>query len=77
MLVNELIVLAIAGGLVSLIVSTAIMYISQKDFSFKKYTFWPSIFISGALTLVILHLFFEYYGWNAWYCKHGNACLSK
>lgn len=26
------------------------------------------------LTGFLLHLIYEYVGWNKWYCKNGNAC---
>ena len=46
----------------------------NKDFSFKKYSFWWQVLGSFFVTGVIIHLLCEGTGINKWYCKNGNAC---
>jgi hypothetical protein len=71
----EVLYVGIAAAIVGIIISTALMYVSKKDFSLKEYSFWPQIALSFFLTGALLHLIFEVAGLNKYYCKHGNACL--
>lgn len=69
----EALVVGLVAGIVGLIISTLFM-LPSKDFSWKKYHFWPQVFLSFFVTGFILHVGFELAGANKWYCKHGNAC---
>lgn len=69
----EALVVGLVSGFFGLIISTALMLFSHK-FSWKKYDFWPRVFLSFFLTGLLLHLVFEWVGANKWYCRHGNAC---
>lgn len=69
----EALVVGLVAGVVGLIVSTLFM-LPSKDFSWKKYHFWPQVALSFFVTGFILHVGFELAGANKWYCKHGNAC---
>lgn len=69
----EALFVGIVSGIFGLIISTIFMLFS-KDFSWKKYHFWPQVLLSFFVTGFILHLVFEIAGANKWYCKHGNAC---
>lgn len=69
----EALVVGLVAGIVGLIISTLFM-LPSKDFSLKKYHFWPQVALSFFVTGFILHVGFELAGANKWYCKHGNAC---
>jgi ABC-type antimicrobial peptide transport system permease subunit len=73
-LLTEALVVGLVSAIVGLIVSTLLMYAFSKDFSLKKYDFWPQVALSYFITGIVLHLGFEWVGANKWYCKHGNAC---
>ena len=64
----ELGVEAFAVGIVIVLLSFLLKKIEGLlDVSLDKHMF---LFIVGALT----HVLFEMIGFNAWYCKNGNAC---
>ena len=65
---------AIVAAIIGFIISTALMYIRNSDFSFKNYDFWPYILLGYFITGFLAHLLFEYTGLNKWYCKNGIAC---
>jgi hypothetical protein len=73
MFLLEIIVVAIACGIVGSLISLGIMYM-EPSFSIKSYTFYPQVFLSFLLTGAILHILFEISGANRWYCTNGNAC---
>ncbi len=70
---KEALVVGIISAIVGLIISTALMY-TDKNFKLSKYHFWPQVAFAYFITGVILHLGFEAFGANKWYCKHGTAC---
>jgi len=72
-LIVEALIVGIISGIVGLIISTLFM-LPSKDFSWKKYHFWPAVLLSFFTTGFLLHLGFEAAGANKWYCKHGKAC---
>ncbi len=72
-LLVEALVVGIVSGIFGLAISTLIM-MSSKNFSWRKYDFWPQVFLSFFLTGFILHFIFEISGANGWYCKNGVAC---
>jgi len=69
----EALVVGLVSAVVGFIISTLFM-LPSKEFSFKKYNFWPQVMLSYFITGVVLHLGFEVAGANKWYCRHGNAC---
>lgn len=73
-LLIEALVVGITAALVGLAISTILMFITSKDFSLEKYHFWPQVMLSYFITGVLLHLMYEYFGANKWYCDNGNAC---
>lgn len=70
----EALVVGLVTAIIGLGISTAIMYASQRDFSLKKYHFWPYILLAFFITGLVCHLGFEVLGANKWYCRKGNAC---
>ena len=36
----------------------------------KHFVFYLTLFVSG----VLVHVLFDLFGGNKWYCKHGMAC---
>lgn len=72
-LLVEALVVGLITAIVGIIISTLFM-LPSKDFSWKKYTFWPQVLLAYFVTGFLLHLGFELAGANKWYCKHGNAC---
>jgi hypothetical protein len=79
-LLLETVCIGLAFGIIGLVVSTAFMFLPNKDgkkFDLKDYHFWPQVFLSNAVAGAIFHLLCEVFGVNKWYCKNGNACLKK
>jgi hypothetical protein len=74
--IKELLVIGIVTAITGFIISTLMMYASDKNFSMKEYHFWKQVFIAYFITGILLHLGFEYSGLNKYYCKYGNACLA-
>lgn len=72
-LLIEAIIIGLVTAVVGTIVSTLFM-LTSKSFSWKKYTFWPRVFLSYLVSGFLIHLLFEITGSNKWYCKHGTAC---
>lgn len=72
-LLKEAIVVGVVTSIFGFIISTGLMF-TKKDFTLKKYDFWPSVLLSYFITGFFLHLIFEMTGGNKWYCKNGNAC---
>lgn len=72
----ESIVVGIFTGITGFIISTSMMTVS-KNFSWKKYHFWPQVFLSFFLTGFVLHLLFEYFKMNQWYCQKAYPCVYK
>lgn len=73
MFLLEVIVVAIASGIVGSLISLGFMYM-EPTFSFKNYSFYPQVFMSFFITGAILHILFEVSGANRWYCTNGYAC---
>jgi hypothetical protein len=72
--IKESIFVGILVGVIGLIVSTSIMFLTDDKFTVKKYTFWPSVLASFVITGIISHIIFEIVGINKWYCKNGYSC---
>ncbi len=75
-IILEAIIVGIAIAIIGFIVSLSLMYIEDKTFTIKKYTFWKSVLLSYFLTGMVGHLFFQYVGLNSYYCKYGVACIN-
>lgn len=69
----EAFTVGIVSGIFGLVISTLLM-LPSKDFSWKKYHFWPQVLLAFFFTGFSLHIIFELTGANKWYCKNGNAC---
>ena len=76
-LISEVLVVSFCCAVIGSIVSLLLMYMTQKNFTIKKYHFWFQVFMSFFITGAVIHLLFEYTGGNKWYCKKGYACLRK
>lgn len=50
-------------------ISTGMMFVSDKNFTWGEYRFWWEVALAYFLTGFFLHLIFEGLGWNLWYCK--------
>lgn len=70
----EALVVGLVTGITGLIISTLFM-LPTKDFSFKKYHFWPQVLASFFLTGFLIHIGFEFFGLNDIYCK--NKIVNK
>lgn len=75
-LLKEALLVGLVTALFGIVISTLFM-LPSKNFTFKKYTFWPQVMLSFFMTGFLLHIIFEKTGANKWYCKHGNACKLK
>lgn len=73
----EALIVGLLSAVLGLIVSTGMMYINNPEFDLKEYGFWPYVFLGYFVTGVLMHLLFQWTGGNAWYCKHGDACLPE
>lgn len=69
----EALTVGIMTGILGFIISTLLMF-TNKKFSLKKYTFWPSVLFSYFITGFLIHLIYEFTNVNKWYCINGNAC---
>ena len=74
---NEVLFVGIITAVAGLFISTLFMLLTDKNFSLKKYHFWYSVMLSYFITGMVLHIMFEFAGFNKWYCKHGNACSKR
>lgn len=72
-ILKEALVVGIITGIIGFIVSTSLMFVDKK-FTLKKYIFWRQVLFSYFITGIIIHLLFEAFGTNKWYCKNGAAC---
>lgn len=69
----EALTVGIATAIIGFIISTLFM-LPSKNFSFKKYHFWPQVILAFFITGILIHLLCEVSGINKWYCKNGVAC---
>ena len=75
-LIKETIFIGLAFGVVGFIVSTAFMFLPNKDgkkFNLKNYHFKSQVFWSNVVAGALFHLLCEFFGVNAWYCSNGDA----
>lgn len=72
----EALVVGVITAVAGFIISTLFMLTSE-EFSWKKYHFWPQVLLSYFITGMVLHLGFEFFGANKWYCRHGTACKQE
>ena len=73
-LISEAFIIGIFLSIFFFIISTVMMFLSDKNFTIKKYHFWKFVLLSGFLTGFLFHIFCEIFGINKWYCINGNAC---
>ncbi len=59
-------------GLIGLFISTISMFVFSKNFTLKKYKFWPSVFFNYFITGFIIHLIYEWTGMNKKFCCDRN-----
>lgn len=72
-LFKEAIIIGIGTAIIGTLLSFFAMAYAKNSFSFK-FDHWNTVIISNFLSGFILHYLSEYYGFNKWYCKNGNAC---
>ena len=72
--VSEAIIVGLFTSIFGFIVSTIIMYMSDKNFSIEKYNFWKYILLSYFITGFLFHITCQITGINKWYCVNGDAC---
>ena len=70
----EAFIVGILTSIFGFIISTSIMYFSNKNFSIEKFHFWKSVLFSYFITSFLFHIVCEITGINKWYCVNGNAC---
>ena len=75
--VSEAFIVGIFTSIFGFIISTIIMYFSDKNFSIEKYHFWKFVFLGFFITGFLFHITCEITGVNKWYCVNGNACKNK
>lgn len=73
-LIVEALVVGLVTAIVGFLIATGLMFFNE-NFSLKNYHFWFRVMLGYFLTGFILHLLFEAFGTNKWYCKNGYACL--
>jgi len=62
----------VVGGItavVGFVVSTVMMYLTQKDFSFRKYGFWWQVALALFVTGALIHVLLEVTGMNQKWCQ--------
>jgi hypothetical protein len=71
----EAIVVGIITLIVGIIVSKLMEIGRKKEYDEKDYTLQMAggLFITG----FVVHILCEAFGFNRWYCKHGDACKSS
>ena len=67
-LLIEALVVGFFVSVFGLIISTLIMYLSDKDFSITNYPFWKYVVLSYFVTGFLFHILCEITGINKWYC---------
>ena len=67
-LILETLIIGLITGVIGFIISTSLMVLFSKGFSFKEYTFWFQVFIGFFITGVVIHLGFEMAGFNQKFC---------
>lgn len=67
-LILETLIIGLITGVIGFIISTLLMVLFSKGFSFKEYTFWFQVFIGYFITGAIIHLSFEWAGLNQKFC---------
>tara|TARA_B100000902_G_C26456800_1_gene503513 strand:- start:92 stop:334 length:243 start_codon:yes stop_codon:yes gene_type:complete len=79
----KILIEAVVIGLATIVIGTIVGYIVGRNLSVdlptlcKKWNKNHVMEISLFFTGFFLHLICEYSGINHWYCKFGNACMSK
>ena len=72
----RLLIEAVVVGFVCLVIGVITHIIIMNSLKYLKikmndhYVYYISTFISG----IIVHILFDLFGGNKWYCKHGIAC---
>lgn len=72
----RLLIEALVVGVVCLvmgIITHTVIHYTFKYFKVninKYFVFYITLFVSG----VLVHVLFDLFGLNKWYCKHGMAC---
>ena len=67
-LFTETLSIGFTTGVIGLFISTLFMFIFSKNFTLKKYNFWPQIFLSYFITGSIIHLIYEFTNLNKKFC---------
>ena len=73
-LISEAFIIGIFVSIFGFIISTVMMFLTDKDFTIKKYHFWKFVLLNCFLIGFLFHIFCEISGINKWYCVNGNAC---
>jgi len=67
-LFTEALVVGVITAVVGLVISTAMMYATQKGFSLRSYTFWWQVALAMFLTGALIHVVLELTGINRKWC---------
>jgi len=70
----EVICVGLVTAVIGFIITSASMFISQRDFTWKKYNFWWQVALSLFITGALVHILCQLTGINHWYCDNGVAC---
>lgn len=68
-LFTEALVVGIITATVGLVVSTGMMFWTQKDFSLRKYAFWWQVALAMFITGALIHVILEGAGINRKWCQ--------
>jgi len=70
----EVICVGLVTAVIGFIITSASMFISKRDFTWKKYNFWWQVALSLFITGALVHILCQLTGINHWYCDNGVAC---
>ena len=66
---SEVVTCGVTVMVLGLIVSA--LFMGEKA---QEFNHWGSVALSYFVVGALTHMFYEWMGWNEWYCKHGSAC---
>jgi len=68
-LLTEALVVGVVTAIVGFVISTVMMFLTQKSFSLRSYTFWPQVALAMFMTGALIHVLLEVTGVNRKWCQ--------